>query len=264
VGAIINVNDTAGFEIFFGAQMNSVSGTGVFLNPQRVLNAASYSPAGNPISPGEYVSLFGTGMAASTKVAAAPYPLTLNNVTVLVNGKQAPLYYVSATQINCLIPYATTGATATIVVQNGTASSNTVTVKIAPTAPGFFSMDQSGTGVAAVYHGNASLGTVTPSSPATAGETVLVYLSGMGAVNPAIPDGTATGLAPLSTIVATPIVIYIAGQAATTSYTGLAPNYPGLYQINVVVPLAIYSAANVPMSIATPNAFHDQVSLSVQ
>jgi uncharacterized protein (TIGR03437 family) len=264
LGAIVNANDPLGFEIFFGAQMNTVSGTGVFLNPQRVLNGASYAPAGNPIAPGEYISLFGTGMAASAKVAAAPYPLTLNGVTVLVNGKQAALYYVSATQINALVPYATTGPTATVTVQNGSATSNTVAVPVALTAPGFFASDQSGTGIAAVAHGEASLGLVTPASPASAGETVVVYLAGMGAVSPALADGAATGTNPLSSITS-PLAIYIGGQLANTSaYTGMAPNYPGLYQINVVVPLTIDTTANVPMSIATPNAYHDQVSLPVQ
>ena len=139
VGAIINSNDAGGFEIFFGAQMNAVSGTGVFLNPQGVFNAASYAPAGNPIAPGEYVSLFGTGLAAGSKQATSPpYPFTLNSVTVLINGKAAALEYVSATQINCVVPYATQGPTATVVVQNGTANSNTVTVPVAATAPGFF------------------------------------------------------------------------------------------------------------------------------
>ena len=263
VGAIVNTNDSGGYEIFFGAQMNVLSGTGVFLNPQRVLNAASYAPAGNPIAPGEYISLFGTGMAATAKVAAAPYPLTFNGVTVLVNGKPAPLEYVSGTQINMLIPYATQGPTATVVVQNGSATSNTVTVPVAATAPGFFSVDQSGTGIAAVYHGNLAQGTVTPNNPASPGETVVVYLSGMGAVSPALADGTATGLNPLSSMTS-PVAITIADQPTTTSYTGLAPNFPGLYQINVVVPLAIFSTANVPMAIATPNAYHDQVSLPVQ
>lgn len=105
---------------------------------------------------------------------------------------------------------------------------------------------------------------MTAANPASAGETVLVFLSGMGAVNPPLTDGTATGISPLSTITASPIAIYIAGQQATLSYTGMAPTYPGLYQINVVVPLAIFSSASVPMAMATPNAFHDQVSLAVQ
>jgi uncharacterized protein (TIGR03437 family) len=264
VGAIVNSRDPGGFEIFFGAQMNALSGTGAFLNPQRVLNAASYAPAGNPIAPGEYVSLFGSGMAVSAKVAAPPYPLTLNGVTVLVNGKPAPLNYVSGTQINALVPYATQGPMATIVVQNGSASSNTVAVPVAATAPGFFSADQSGTGIAAVIHQDPTRGTVTPANPASPGETVVVYLSGMGAVSPALADGTATGLQPLSTITASPIAIYIAGQPAAIMYSGLAPNYPGLYQLNVTVPLAIFSTANVPMAVATPNAYHDQVSLAVQ
>jgi len=263
VGAIINASDSAGFEIVFGTQVTGLSGTGVFLNPQGVFNAASYAPAGNPIAPGEFVSLFGSGMAASVKSALPPYPPTLNNVTVLVNGKAAPLQYVSAGQINALIPYGTTGSTATVVVQNGTANSNTVTVPLAATAPCFFSADESGVGIAAVYHGNVALGTVTPSNPAAPGETVTVYLSGMGAVSPAVADGQATGTSPLSMITAS-LTVYIAGQPATTSYTGLAPGFPGLYQINVVVPLTVDTTANVPMSILTPNAFHDQVSLSVQ
>jgi len=187
----------------------------------------------------------------------------LNNVTVLVNGKQAALYFVSATQINAIVPYSTAGPTATIVVQDGSATSNTVTVPVAATAPGFFSSDQSGTGVAAVTHGNAALGLVTPASPASPGETVVVYLAGMGAVSPALTDGTATGTNPLSSITAS-LAIYIGDQQATTSYTGMAPNYPGLYQINVVVPLTINTTANVPMAIATANAYHDQVSLPVQ
>jgi len=265
VGAIVNAEDSGGYEIVVGAQMNAVSGTGVFLNPQRVLNAAGYAPAGNPISPGGYVSLFGSGMAASVKTAAAPYPLTLNNVTVLVNNKPAPLYYVSATQINALIPYSTVGPTATVVVENGTSSSNTVTVPVAATSPGFFAADASGTGIAAVLHGNASLGLVNPGSPASPGETVVLYLAGMGAVSPPVADGTATAGPPnLSQVTASPIVVYIADQPATIAYAGLAPNFPGLYQFNVVVPLTISSTGNVPLAIATPNAFHDQVSLAVQ
>jgi uncharacterized protein (TIGR03437 family) len=264
VGAIVNSSDAAGYEIFFGVQMNALSGTGVFLNPQGVLNAASYAPAGNPIAPGEYVSLFGSGMAAGAKTALPPYPLTLNGVTVLVNGKAAPLYYVSGTQINCLVPYATQGPTATIVVQNGSASSNTVMVPVAATAPGFFTADTSGTGIAAVYHGDATRGTVTAANPASPGETVSVFLAGMGAVSPALADGTATGTSPLSSITAAPLALYIAGQQAVISYSGMAPIYPGLYQINVTVPLAIFSSANVPMAMATPNAFHDQVLLAVQ
>jgi len=257
-GVVLSSSDP-GFEIFFGVQMAAVSGSGVFLNPQRVLNGASYAPAGNPIAPGEFVSLFGTGMASSAKVVAPPYPFTLNGVTVLINGKQAPVQYVSATQINALVPYSTQGPTATIVVQNGAASSNTVTVPVAATAPGVFALDQSGTGAGAVLHSNYSV--VNAANPAVPGETVLVYLTGMGAVTPAVADGAIPGA---SNINATPLSVYVADVSVTPSYAGMAPGYPGLYQMNFTIPLTISTTGPVPLAINTPNAFHDQVYVTVQ
>lgn len=257
-GAVLSASDP-GFEIFFGVQMASLSGAGVFLNPQRILNGASYAPAGNPIAPGEFVSLFGTSMAATAKAATLPYPPTLNGVTVLINGKQAPIQYVSATQINALVPYSTQGPTATIVVQNGPASSNTVTVPVAVTAPGVFALDQSGTGEGAVLHANYSA--VNAANPALLGETVLVYLTGMGAVTPAVADGAIPGA---SNINATPLSVYVADVAVTPIYAGMAPGYPGLYQMNFTIPLTISTSGPVPLAINTPNAFHDQVYVTVQ
>ena len=239
--------------------MAPLSGTGVFLNPQGVVNGFSYAPAGNPIAPGEFVTLFGTGMAAGSKATTPPCPPTLNGVTVLINGKQAPLYYVSATQINAVVPYATQGPTATIVVQNGSASSNTVTVPVAATAPGVVSLDGSGTGPGGVLHPNYAV--VNDANPAVPGETVQVFLTGMGAVTPAVGDGAIPGN---STVTANPVSVYIADQAVTPIYAGMAPGYPGLYQINVKIPLTIASASDVPLAINTPNAFHDQVTIAVQ
>ncbi|MGA3019656.1 MAG: IPT/TIG domain-containing protein, partial [Bryobacteraceae bacterium] len=257
-GVVLSSSDP-GFEIFFGVQMASLSGTGVFLNPQRVLNGAGYAPAGNPIAPGEFVSLFGTGLAPSPKAGLAPYPFTLNGVTVLINGKQAPIQFVSTTQINALVPYSTQGPTATIVVQNGTASSNTVTVPVAVTAPGVFALDQSGTGAGAVLHLNGSV--VNASSPATPGEIVEVFLTGMGAVTPSVADGAIPGA---SNINATPLSVYVADVSVTPSYAGMAPGYPGLYQMNITIPLTISTTGPVPLAINAPNAFHDQVSVAVQ
>jgi len=257
-GAVISTIDP-GYELWLGIEMAPLSGTGVFLNPQGVLNGFSYAPAGNPIAPGEFLALFGTGMAAGSKSTTPPCPPTLNGVTVLINGKAAPLYYVSATQINAVVPYATQGPTATIVVQNGNVSSNTVTVLVAATAPGVVALDGSGTGPGGVLHPNYSV--VNDSSPAVPGETVQIFLTGMGAVTPPVGDGAIPGN---STVTANPVSVYIADQAVTPIYAGMAPGYPGLYQINVTIPLTIASASDVPLAINTPNAFHDQVTIAVQ
>lgn len=260
VGSSINQNDTAAYEIFLGLQVPSLSGTGVFLNPLGVVNAASSAPPGNPISPGQFITLYGTGLAKSMQTAAPPYPATLNGVTVLVNNKQAPLYFVSPGQINALVPYSTSGATATIVVQNGV-NSNTVTVPVAPTAPGVYSLDQSGSGPGAILH--ADYGLVNSTRPATPGETVLIYLTGMGAVNPAITDGTAGGSNPLNKSVAE-VLVLVAGQQATVLYNGLAPGFPGLYQINVTLPTFLSGGGSLPLAIQTNNAYHDQVDIAIQ
>jgi uncharacterized protein (TIGR03437 family) len=261
VGSALDPSDPGAFEIYFGAPTISLSGSGAFLNPQGVVSAASFAPAGNPISPGEFIALYGTGLAASTQIASPPYPTALNNVTVTINGINAPIYFVSAGQINCLVPYGTTGATATIVVNNGGTKSNTVTVPVAATSPGIYSLDKSGTGFGAIEHGVGG-SVINANSPANPGETVVVYLTGLGAVTPAVADGTASTGTPLNKTVLP--IVYIAGQAATVSFSGLTPGFPGLYQINVTIPMTISSAGNYPVGILTNNAFHDQIMIPVQ
>jgi len=261
VASSVSTNDQNGYEIYFGAQMNALSGTGVFLNPQRVLNAASYAPAGNPIAPGEFIALFGTGMAVSTKTATPPYPLTFNGVTVLINGKQAPLYYVSATQINALVPYSTQGPTATVVVQNGSTNSNTVTVPVAATAPGIFSLDWSGTGAGAVEHTNFSV--VNAASPASRGETVLLFLSGLGTVTPTVNDGYPSNANNLSYTDAKPTV-FVGDVQVTPMYSVLHAVFPGLYQVAVTIPTTLSATGNVPIAVIIGNAYHDQVTVAIQ
>jgi len=184
------------------------------------------------------------------------------HVTVLINDLPAPIYLVSPGQINALVPYATTGATASIVVNNNGTMSNTVQVPVAATAPGVFSIDRNGIGSGAILHADYSL--VTSVNPAKRGETVLIYLTGLGAVNPPVADGTAGGATNLSKAVVA-VNVLVGGLPATVSYAGLAPLYPGLYQLNVVVPadLAVSATGPVPLAVQTADSFHDQVDLIV-
>ena len=260
VGAAINTTDPGAYEIYFGVQAPTLTGTGVFLNPLGVINAASFAPPGNPISPGQFVTLFGTGLAKSTLTAAPPYPTSLNSVSVSINGKPAPIYYVSAGQINALVPYATTGPTATIVVQNSGANSNTVTVAVAATAPGVYTYDGSGSGGGSILHADYSH--VDGTKPAIGGETVLIYLTGLGTLTPGVTDGTAGIGSALHTADAD-VVVYVAGQQATVVFKGLAPGFPGLYQLNVTLPQFLKASGNLPLAIQTLNAYHDQVDIPI-
>ena len=260
-GAAINPTDSGAYEIYFGVQSPTVTGTGVFLSPLGVVNAASSAPPGNPISPGEFVTLYGTGLAKSNQTAAPPYPPSLNGVTVSINNKPAPLYFVSPGQLNVLVPFATTGPTATIVVQNSGVNSNTVTVPVAATSPGVYSLDQSGSGGGAILHADYSL--VSAAKPAAAGETILIYLTGLGAVTPTLSDGTAGNTGTLYRA-NTDLVVYVGGQPATVLFKGQAPGFPGLYQLNVTLPAGLKGPGNLPLAIQTLNAYHDQVDIPIQ
>ena len=143
---------------------------------------------------------------------------------MLINNKPAPLYFVSPGQLNVLVPFATTGPTATIVVQNGSVNSNTVTVPVAATSPGIYSLDQSGSGGGAILHADYSL--VNAAKPAAGGETVLIYLTGLGTVTPSVADGTAGTGSALHTADAN-VVVYVGGQQATVRLQGAGPRISG-------------------------------------
>ena len=118
-----------------------------------------------------------------------PFPTTLGNVQVTVNGVAAPIYYVSPTQVSVIVPYGVTGTIAQFQVNNNRTLSNNVTMAIGATAPGVFTVPPGGLGYGAILHADYSL--VTPQNPAQIGETVQVYLTGLGAVSPTISDGAA-------------------------------------------------------------------------
>lgn len=261
IGSIVNPGDAAGYEIYFGIQMPAVTGTGVWINPQGVINPTSFSPTGSPVAPGDFIRLYGSGWAATSQSAtAAPYPLSLNGVTVLVNGAAAAIYSVTPTTIDFVVPWATAPGTAAISVKTASATSNTVNVPVAATAPGVLTIAQNGSGPAIMQH--ADYTQVTPDHPAVGGETLIVYLTGLGAVTPAVSDGAGSSVSSPSTTAQQPTVL-IGGKAANVAYSGLT-TYPGLYQINVLMPPVPSGVTSLPLAISTSNAYHDQVDIPVQ
>jgi uncharacterized protein (TIGR03437 family) len=256
-----NVADSEGFSIDFGIAADSLSGTGVYINPNGIFNAASFSPPGGPISPGEFITIFGSGLASSQAVASPPYPTSLGGVSVTVNSLSAPIYLASPNQLNVLVPYGVTGTTATIAVNNKGQASDSVVVPLAATAPGVFTQNSDGTGAGVIVHSNNSL--VTSTNPAKKGETVTIYLSGLGAVSPPVADGAAGPVSPLSNTVET-VSVTIGNVSAVVSYAGLAPGFPGLYQINATVPSNLVGSGDIGLAIQTAEAFAEQATIAIR
>ena len=244
----------------------NITGSGVFILPQYVVNAATFAPFTAGISPGEFVTIAGQNLSDSTATASSlPFPNKLgNNVQVLVNGLAAPLYVVTPTYISFLVPYAVSASATAVqlatvqVVNNGTAS-NTVTVPVHLTTPGVFTVPSGGLGPAAALHADYSL--VSPTKPAQPGETILVFVTGLGAVTPLVPDGSAGPSNPLSTTSNT-VAAYINGQSAKVDFSGLAPGLGGLYQVNLEVPSGLASGTYA-LDIAGPDGYSSEATVAV-
>jgi len=254
----VDVASSTSYEIYFGGSVLAQSGTGTgpFLEPLGIFNAASYAPPGLPVSPGGFVAMFGSGLAQGpVQASTLPFPILLGNVQVTVNGLNAPLSAVSPTQINAVVPYGVTGPTATFVAINATAASpmsNAVTVPLAPTAPGVFSLSTNGLGEGAIRHADSSI--VNQASPAAPGEIVEVYLTGLGAVNPAVPDGAAAPGKPYALVTA-PVTVFVgAVQVTNIQFQGLSPGAASLYQLNIQIPSHVGPGAQ-PLEVQTANGY---------
>jgi uncharacterized protein (TIGR03437 family) len=236
------------------------SGSAPYLNPTGVVNAASSAPFTAGIAPGELLTLYGTGLADSLVVAPQiPFPTTLGNVQVMINGTAAPIYYVSPTQVSAIVPYEISGTIADVQVITDSNPSNIVSTYINQTSVGVFSVPPGGIGNGAVLHQSGQL--VTAANPAVVGETVSVYLTGLGAVSPTIPDGAAGPVSTLSQAT-NAITADINGTTATVSYSGLAPQLAGLYQVNLTIPTGLTNGANA-LDIGGPDSYTSEVLISI-
>jgi uncharacterized protein (TIGR03437 family) len=191
-------------------------------------------------SAGSAAAIYGTFLGvATTRALGIPLPYTLGGVTVFVDGVQAPLYYVSASQINFQVPWEVVDETATINVTNGIWNL-TLGTSVNSSWPGLF---------APILHA-ANFSVVSPGSPAIGGEVVLLYGTGFGPVSNAQVDGAEASDAPLSPTQSAPQVS-IGGEAASVLWSGLAPGFVGLYQINVQVPLGLQGNNDIVATVAS-------------
>jgi uncharacterized protein (TIGR03437 family) len=217
-----------------------MNGTGVFLNPQGIVNGANNAPITTQVAPGEIITLFGSGLGPATPVTAdAPFPTTLGGVQVLINGTPAPVYSVTATQISAVVPYSAPndGSFLSIQVVFNGAQSNVVNVYSGESSPGLFTIPPGGPFSGAIVH--ASDGSiVTSANPAKVGETVAMFLTGLGAVTGNVAAGSAAPTNPLATL-QMPIFIAIDGVPGKVLFSGLAPGFGGLYQVNVTIPAGV-------------------------
>jgi uncharacterized protein (TIGR03437 family) len=240
----------------YGAALLRLANATPALNPAGVVNGATFQSG--PVAPGEIVSLFGSAMSPPT-----PALLTLTNprlvansldgVQVYFDGIPAPLLYASAGQVNAVVPYSVAGKSTTqIQLEYLGALSNPVTLQVAATTPGVFSINGSGQGPGAIL--NTSDGSVNSAArPAARGDWVSIFATGAGATTPASVDGFVAS-APLPAPIAQ-VSVTMGGLPCQLNFEGAAPGLvSGVLQINAQVPAGLSPGSSVPVQVRIGSA----------
>jgi uncharacterized protein (TIGR03437 family) len=127
-----------------------------------------------------------------------------------------------------------------------------------------FTLDASGTGQGHIYKidsaGNQIL--ADKNAPAKGGDTLVIYCSGLGAVNPPLAAGTPAPLAFLTNTVDT-LTATVGGRPATVNFAGLTPGSTGLYQVNLVVPSGLPDNDTTALILTISGQDSAQVTLAV-
>jgi len=236
-----------------------IAGGGIF-------NSASFAP-NTALAPGSFITIFGAGLATGAAVAESlPLPTSLGGTQGIISGRLIPLFFASDGQLNAVLPSdLAPNVPHQLLLRRGTAVSAPESVVIAEAQPGVFTRDQSGTGQAVVVAVRADNSQFfpEPGTPASAGNVLVIYCTGLGVVNPAIRAGEAAPFDVLSSTVR-PVTVTIGGVSAAVAFAGLTPGFTGLYQVNVAVPAGVAPGDAVPLVLTEANQSSRVVTIAVR
>ncbi len=218
-------------------QMGAAEAGGPAINAGGIISAVGDAQIA-PASPGTIISIYGRNMAGSTAEASgleeAALPISLNGTEVRIGSRQAPLFYVSPTQINAQVPYETEpGNVQVFVVRSGDVFSPPTPLAVTPFSPGIF---VTSLGAAVLKNANNSL--VSTSNPATAGEVLSIFGTGLGRVTPQVRSGDFAPAGPIALTLAQPAVT-VGGREAEVLASALSPGFVGLYQVAIRMPAGV-------------------------
>jgi uncharacterized protein (TIGR03437 family) len=221
-----------------------------------VVNGASFR-TDQPVTAGSWVSGFGVfanvGEVFNTDL---PLPKTLGGVTITVNGVQAPINYVSGLQVNFVVPYETAPGLHQVVV-NGPAGAVNGTVRVINAAPGLFVIDPPPRG--AILNQDNSLNEET--RPAIRGQVIQIFATGHSTLSQAIEDGAPGPIPAIETEVDPQV--FIGGVECTVEFSGLAPNFAALWQINARIPELSFLSGELPLQVFMNGVDSNEVTLHV-
>lgn len=241
-----------------------------------VVNNASFATGTTPLAPGTIAAIFGSNLDDGSKNPFSSFGAdgalltSLGGASVTFNGVPAPIFSAFPGQLNVQIPLELAGApSAQVVVTVAGQSSPAQTVSLSSVSPGIFTTAQTGSGQGVIQIANttsfAAPGGSIPGSAARAvkpGEFVTIYCSGLGPVNNPPGTGRAASGNPLSQTTNKPTVT-IGGVPAAVSFSGLAPGFVGLYQVDIEIPQGAPAGNAVPLVLSIGGARSNTVTIAI-
>lgn len=250
-----------------------------------VRNGASFA-VNAPLAPGSFASVLGSSFGPQDQLTGFP-ATSFGGVSVTFNGIKAPLLHLiaSAGQIDLLVPSELPeGGSVAVKVATPDGASPDFTVRMAAAAPGVFYVpslaNPSRYNAAALFAntawsvmpdalaqelkipGNCRAARINAAAicgePARPGDSIQIYVTGLGKTIPPLATGA---VAPANGnplyLTAQPPAVTIGGVPAPVLFSGLAPGYAGLYQLNVLVPSAAPAGDDIPLAVTMPNGQSD-------
>ena len=208
-------------------------------------------------APGELVEIYGTDLAAVTvDLSGWPggsMPAELNGVSVTMSGQPGSILYVSPYQVDAAFPFETSTGSRLLTLNNANGASAPVSLNVAAVAPALYSF---------VFK-NADFSEVSTLNPASAGDILVFYATGMGQTTPPLNSGQTVPLGP--PYYYTPsVTLTIGGVTANVIYSIAAPPYvTGLYQIAVTVPSGL-PPGNQPVVATSGGLESNTITIAVK
>lgn len=212
----------------------------------RVTNLADGSSA---LAPGSLVRIEGSDLSPIRQsTSERPLPTALGESCITVNGLPIPLILVSNNEINAQIPYEI-GGNATLILRTPGGVSDSFNVQVSSTAPSIFQTMIAGFDgfVPTIVNGRNGL-LVTGSNPVKKGDSIVIYLSGLGKTTPEVPSGLAAPADPLARTIIQPVVT-LGNRELPVEFSGLTPGEVGVYQINAKIPHDVPVGFSIPLVI---------------
>lgn len=224
-----------------------------------VVNYSNFNPQ-NPVAAGSTVSGYGvfTGVSTAAWDGTGSMPRVLANTRVRVNNVEAPLYFVSPLQINFNIPVNTPNGRHRVEVLLGDNVISTGQVNVWDVFPALATRNADATRPGIILNQDNQ---INLNVPAARGSVIQLFATGCGPTNPPALDGTPSGAAAPTVF---PVKAWVSVVEAVVQYAGAQPQFPGLCQVNIVIPNQPFITGNVPLYITANGIASNPVTVRVQ